>query len=424
MDVLLEEKESVNGSDPFAIQFPLPDHLDPSQCRDDFISTIIKEHERRVSSLRATLSCRGKSVFDSAVENEGRELERGAEAMVVRQMARMRKRESGRKTAQEAMESIKLRSSMMAELNIKCQKAAIEFLSVRLLKQLRLFSSPWPGKIDEIPYNLFKWSLDHFLARLEHNQLYLDVIHRERSVEDLNCVKFRTDLGEIENILHDMREDFQNDYDLCENSILLIRDCKYNTAGAWIKGLKDNCRIKEGMSNSSLAEESSISSLDIRQTALVDRFEDISSSDPIQVRYQIKWVNSCMDQRLMLTSSREELLRKELKELETKLKQDMTVQRSSEMIYFWEVEKLKIRTREWEAKLESDLENAEVQCTIARLALQKVKDDHKFYLEQEEMYLQKIDEFKKLMAAQEKVRRRKQAKEASAVEQQLRLSRR
>ncbi|XP_039484023.1 uncharacterized protein LOC120446879 isoform X3 [Drosophila santomea] len=201
-------------------------------------------------------------------------------------------------------------------------------------------------------------------------------------------------------------------------------DCKYNTAGAWIKDLKDNCRIKKGMSNSSLAEESSISSLDIRQTALVDRFEDISSSDPIQVRYQIKWVNSCMDQRLMLTSSREELLRKELKELETKLKQDMTVQRSSEMIYFWEVEKLKIRTREWEAKLESDLENAEVQCTIARLALQKVKDDHKFYLEQEKMYLQKIDEFKKLMAAQEKARQRKQAKEASAVEQQLRLSRR
>ncbi|XP_043645359.1 uncharacterized protein LOC122614772 [Drosophila teissieri] len=424
MDVLLEEKEAVNGSDPFAIQFPLPDHLDPSQCRDDFIRTIIKEHERRVSSLRATLSSRGKSVIDNAVETEGRVLERGAEAMVVRQMARMRKRESGRKTAQEAMESIKLRSSMMAELNIKCQKAAIEFLSVRLLKQLRVLSSPWPGKIDEIPYNLFKWSLDHFLARLEHNQLYLDVIHRERSVEDLNCVKFRTDLGEIEHILHDMREDFQNDYDLCENSILLIRDCKYNTAGAWIRGLTDNCRVKEGLSSSSLAEESSISSLDIRQTALVDRFEDISSSDPIQVRYQIKWVNSCMDQRLMLASSREELLRKELKELETKLKQDMTVQRSSEMIYFWEVEKLKIRTREWEAKLESDLENAEVQCTIVRLALQKVKDDHQFYLEQEEMYLQKIDEVKKLMAAQEKIRQRKQAKEAAAVEQQLRLSRR
>lgn len=219
MDVLMEEKES----DPFAIQFPLPDQLDPSQCRDKFLSTIIEDHERRVSSLLAALSLRSKSVVDYAVETVDRVVENGAEAMVVRQMARMRKRESGRKTVQEAIESIKLRSSMMTELNIKCQKAAIEFLSVRLLKQLRLFSSPWPGKIDEIPYNLFKWSLDHFLARLEHNQLYLDVIHRERSSEDLDCVKFRTDLKEIEQILHEMREDFQKDDDLCENSIQLIR---------------------------------------------------------------------------------------------------------------------------------------------------------------------------------------------------------
>lgn len=215
----MEEKES----DPFAIQFPLPDQLDPSQCRDKFLSTIIEDHERRVSSLLAALSLRSKSVVDYAVETVDRVVENGAEAMVVRQMARMRKRESGRKTVQEAIESIKLRSSMMTELNIKCQKAAIEFLSVRLLKQLRLFSSPWPGKIDEIPYNLFKWSLDHFLARLEHNQLYLDVIHRERSSEDLDCVKFRTDLNEIEQILHEMREDFQKDDDLCENSIQLIR---------------------------------------------------------------------------------------------------------------------------------------------------------------------------------------------------------
>ncbi|XP_033173945.1 uncharacterized protein LOC117150907 [Drosophila mauritiana] len=402
MDVLMEEKES----DPFAIQFPLPNQLDPSQCRDKFLSTIIEDHERRVSTLLAASSIRGKSVVDYPVETVDRVVENGAEAMVVRQMTRMRKRESGRKTVKEAIESIKLRSSMMTELNIKCQKAAIEFLSVRLLKQLRLFSSPWPGKIDEIPYNLFKWPLDHFLARLEHNQLYLDVIHRERTSEDLDCVKFRTDLNEIEQILHEMREDFQRDDDLCENSIKLIRDCKYNTVGAWFEVLKDNSR----MSNSSLAMESSVSSLDIHQTALADPFEGSSLTDPIQMRYHIKWVNSCMDQRLMLNSKREDLLRKELMELETKLKQDMTVQRSSEMIYSWEVEKLKIRNREWEAKLERDLENAEVQCTIARLALQKVKDDHKFCMEQEEMYHQKIAEINKLMGTQNKAGQQKQAK--------------
>lgn len=131
-------------------------------------------------------------------------------------------------------------------------------------------------------------------------------------------------------------------------------------------------------------------------------------TDSIQMRYHIKWVNSCMDQRLMLNCKREDLLRKELMELETKLEQDMTVQRSSEMIYSWEVEKLKTRNREWEVKLERDLESAEVQCTIARLALQKVKDDHKLCLEQEEMYLRKIAEIKKLMETQNKARQQKQ----------------
>ncbi|XP_017015626.2 uncharacterized protein [Drosophila takahashii] len=404
-----EKKEATFESDPLEIKFPLPDHLDPSKCRDEFLSTIIEEHERRVSPLRRS-TARDSSVIENPLEDEYRESEKGAEAMVVRQMASQRQRGIARKTVQEVMESIKLRSNMMAELNLQCQKAAIEFLSVRLLKQLRVFSSPWPGKLDEMPYRLFSWSLDHFLARLDHNQMYLDVINRERSWEDLDCLKFRTDLNEIEQIIYDIREDFQRNEDLCQNSIQFIRDCKYITDGGWIKGLQDNRLVKEKLSRKSPVEESSVLQLEDRHNELRLKFENASAIDPIEVRYQIKWVNSCMDQRLMLLSDREEMLAKELKDWETKLSQDQMVQRNSEIIYAWEVDKLKVGCKEWQVKLDNDLENAELLCTINRLALQKVKDDHKFYLEQEEMFRRRIAEEKELMAAEEKIRQKQQVK--------------
>jgi len=222
MDEDKDEIETDSSSDLFNIQFPLPQHLDPSKCRDEFLGLIIEEHERRVSSLkRSTVRFTATSMYP--IETNYRLSEKGAEAMVVRQLATQRQRRIGRKTVQEVMESIKMRSNMMAELNIQCQKAAIEFLSVRLLKQLRLFSSPWPGKLDDMPYNLFSWSLDHFLLRLDHNQMYLDVINRERSSDDLDCLKFRADLNEIEQIIYDIREDFQRNEDLCKSSIQLIR---------------------------------------------------------------------------------------------------------------------------------------------------------------------------------------------------------
>jgi len=93
---------------------------------------------------------------------------------------------------------------------------------------------------------------------------------------------------------------------------------------------------------------------------------------------------------------------------ETKLGQDQLVQRNSEVVYAWEVDRLKLSCKEWQVKLDTDLENIEVLCTISKLALQKVKDDHKFFLEQEEMFRRRIAEETELMAAEEKIRQQKQ----------------
>ncbi|XP_052852279.1 uncharacterized protein LOC128262203 [Drosophila gunungcola] len=414
--MIKEQKETDTTSDPYEIKFPLPDHLDPSQCRDEFLNEIIEEHERKLSVERAGSSIRPLTIFESFVVAGDPEIEKGAEAMVVRQLERQRQKGFRNKTVEQFIENIRLRSTQLVALNCQIQKSAIEFLSVRLLKQLRLFSSPWPGKLDEMPYHLFSWSLEHFLVRLEHNQMYLDVINRERSTEDLDCLKFRNDLNEIEQIIHEIREDYRRDENLCECSIQLIRDCKYNTDGFWVKGLQENLGIKENLKSNNLAAKPSVFLLENRKTLLMGLMEDVSAIDPIELRYQIKWVNSCMDQRLMLLNDREEMLKKELSDLLAKLELDEMVHRNSELVYAWEVDKLRRNSREWQVKLDNDLENAEVKCTITKLALQKVRDDQKFYSEQEEMYRRRIAEVKELMEAEEKIRKRKQAKTLEAVE--------
>ncbi|XP_016964720.1 uncharacterized protein LOC108034346 isoform X2 [Drosophila biarmipes] len=275
MNEAKEQKGTTFADDPLQINFPLPDHLDPSKCRDEFLSTIIEEHERRVSSLRWSTEARKSLEVVNPLEADLRVSEKGAEAMVVRQMVRQRQRATTRKTMQEVMESIKQRSNMMTELYYQVQRAAIEFLSVRMLKQLRLFSSPWPGEQEGIPYNLFSWSLDDFLMRMDVKQIYLDVIRRERSVEDLDCVKFCRDLSEIEMLVHEIREDFRAGQDLCQNSIQQLRGAEYNKKAPWVKSLNENLQaIEDEKTRALLLNRSSSMQMVFRHTSVLENFED------------------------------------------------------------------------------------------------------------------------------------------------------
>ncbi|XP_016963242.1 uncharacterized protein LOC108033429 isoform X2 [Drosophila biarmipes] len=214
-------------SDPWIIPFPLPEHKDPSLCRDEFLSHLIRKHESRAESLRPRSTIKRETLIPGAVEEEDEEVQKGAEAMVVWQLAKQRQAGPQRKTVEEVLASIRMRSTLLMALNYQCQKAAIEFLSVRLLKQLRLFSSPWPGELEEVPHDLFSWSLDDFMKRLNIKQIYLEVLRKERSVEDLDCVKFCRDLSEMELLIYEIRKDYREDEDLCQNSIQLLRKYLY-----------------------------------------------------------------------------------------------------------------------------------------------------------------------------------------------------
>ncbi|EDV30853.2 uncharacterized protein Dana_GF14833 [Drosophila ananassae] len=414
---------SVESPDYMGIKFPFPEQTDPSMCRDEFIQSILMEQEQKYSEMkrRTTASKKGaslempKSVYTvSGDENP--------EALILTVLRKFRSSlfHTGlslkRSTSFRRKSSVWPRSTLLMNLNRDVQKAAIEFLSVRVLKQLRLFTSPWPGEVKDIPYFLFHWSLEYFESRLYMNQLYLDVIQRERTKEDLDCVKFRTDLVEIANIIYDIRDEFAHDKNLCDHVYLILRNAMYHQNAPWIQGLKEKQKERDQLSRHKMVQSSSSAYFMVaRETTILDRFENSAAYDPIELRYRVNWLNSCADQRLYRFQMREEALKTELEELTNQMNLDTMVQNNMEFMYGHEIDKAKRKIQEWTVRYDNDLENAEVAVQMTRLALQKYKDDFKFYQEQEEMYKRRIAEERALMATEAKIRQDKQAKATQQV---------
>jgi len=100
----------------------------------------------------------------------------------------------------------------------------------------------------------------------------------------------------------------------------------------------------------------------------------------------------------MLINGREESVRNELRNTAEHALQDLSVQNSCELMYSLELGKLRESIKTWQDRLDTDLESADVLCTVTKLAVQKVNDDLKFYMELKDTYLRKLDEVQALIA--------------------------
>lgn len=105
---------------------------------------------------------------------------------------------------------------------------------------------------------------------------------------------------------------------------------------------------------------------------------------------------------------REDALKAELEAITNEMNLDTMVQNHMEFMYCHEIDMAKRKIQEWTVRYDNDLENAEVAVQMTRLALQKYKDDFKFYQEQEEMFKRRIAEERAIMATEAKIREEKQ----------------
>ncbi|XP_034668696.1 uncharacterized protein LOC117901853 [Drosophila subobscura] len=383
----------------YNVPFPLPEQTIPELCRDEYLKNILLPYRTVVEKRKRTEDSRELLYLD----DDGPE--KTPEALAIKQMIRQTRLWSTQRS--KVVSIIQRRTVRLYEFALECQKASVDFMLPRLRKQLGLFSNPWPGEINEMPNNLFNWSVDYFMQRLHVNQLYLDVIQRERSSSDLDCIKFRTDLHEIISLLQEVRDDFIDGRDICQYSMRLIHDAKYITNSDWINDINKARQLQEELQYNTFTNHGSRnyrrSTVD-RQSNLKIEFEHEQAVGPIDLRYRINWMHSCIDQKLMKLTGKEDLLEKELNEVRTHMKQDALVHNTAELVIANQAASFKTQIKEWEDKLETDLENAELLCSQTSNNLQKVKDDLVFYKEQQEMYKQRIIEVRAQIEQEEQER--------------------
>ncbi|SPP78989.1 uncharacterized protein LOC117582299 [Drosophila guanche] len=383
----------------YNVPFPLPEQTIPELCRDEYLKNILLPYRTVVEKRKRTED----SIELLFPDDDGPE--KTPEALAIKRMIRQTRLWSAHRS--QVVSIIKRRTVRLYEFALECQKASVDFMLPRLRKQLGLFSNPWPGEINEMPNNLFNWSVDYFMQRLHVNQLYLDVIQRERSTSDLDCIKFRTDLHEMVSLLQEVRDDFIDGRDICKYSMTLIHDAKYITNSDWINDINKARQLQEELQYNTFTNHSSRNyrrtTID-RQSNLKIEFEHEQAVGPIDLRYRINWMHSCIDQKLMKLKGKEDLLEKELNEVRTHMKQDALVHNTVELVIANLSASFKTKIREWEEKLETDLENVELLCNHTSNNLQKVKDDLVFYKEQQEMYKQRIIEVKAQIEQEEQER--------------------
>ncbi|XP_017155432.1 uncharacterized protein LOC108164296 [Drosophila miranda] len=387
------EMESV-----YNIKFPLPEQTDPELCRDEFLKNVLEQYKTKVE--KKTRSQRSRELTFIGLDGP----EKTLEALAIKEMIR-RSRMSSRGTT--VVSIIQRRTTRLYEITLECQKASVDFMLPRLRKQLGLFSNPWPGEINNMPNKLFHWSVDHFMQRLHINQLYLDVIQRERTKSDLDCIKFRTDLHEIISLLQEVRDDFIEGRDICDYSMKLIHAAKYTTNPKWVHNFNMARQLQEELKYNSFTNRGSKNyrrSSDNRQSGMKIDFEHQQAVGPIDLRYRINWMRSCSDQVLMRLQGREELLQTELTDIRTHMRQDALVHNNSEYVYAYLIDSFKNKIKDWEEKLETDMEKAELMCNQTSNMLQKVKDDFVFYRDQQEMFKRRIIEVRAQIEQEERDR--------------------
>ncbi|KAL7739720.1 hypothetical protein ACLKA6_012699 [Drosophila palustris] len=263
-----------------------------------------------------------------------------------------------------------------------------EFLK-KLFEPFEKTESLSAREVTKIPYNLFHWSLEHFVTRTRMSQLYLDVLTIENSKISLNCAKFCTDVHEIIRLLDAIRQDIRLDDDVCKNSIELINDANYDQTAPWIRDLDTNriLRTKLALEVFSYHDNRETS---LRNSALAIESKRHDAYMPIELRYRINWIRSNGEQHLMWLQDKEKAFQNELDQLSEQMREDALTFEFDDFVTNLQIDKFRVEIAKWEEQLEVEMESMELKGSITSNLLTKAQDDLKFYTDQVEMFKKKV----------------------------------
>ncbi|XP_034474259.1 uncharacterized protein LOC117781592 [Drosophila innubila] len=378
--------EEINYEE-YGIKFPLPPQGDESLCRDEYLKKLFEPIDQNEITSRRTLP---SEIYSRRSRRTGTIGAYGnAEAMAIH---RMIKRKGKAVEFQEPTEfkvtlSAAEKQIIFKKFIVQFRKDAFEYLAVRLKRRLEIFVNIWPG--EHIPYNLFHWSVEHFVTRSRISQLYLQVLAIERSEMSLNCAKFCRDVNEIIRLLDAIRQDIRLDEDLCKGAMKLMNDANYDKSAKWILSLEDDRALRSKLALQVFSQYGK------RETPLHDsllvaqsRRHDVYM--PIELRYRIKCIHSSGEQHLMWLQHKEKVRQDELEQLNNQIKEDSLAFEFREYVTNFQIDSYRVSIAKWEEQLEIDMEDIELKCSIKRNLYIKAKDDLKFYKEQVEMFKKRV----------------------------------
>lgn len=202
---------------------PLPVQTDESLCRDEYLNKLLKPFKKVYIEIEKRITIVDDEISKHMLTGEG---------MAILKMIDTERRSYRKSDTFEGDYSFSTTMSreekerLFAICMVKFQTAAIQFLSVRLKKQLEILMSSWSYEMKEkeVPENFFAWSSDYFFQRNNKSvSVNMDVIIRINSQAVLDSVKYSMDVGQVIQLIKHIVEDYKTETNICESSMAEIK---------------------------------------------------------------------------------------------------------------------------------------------------------------------------------------------------------
>ncbi|KRF81514.1 uncharacterized protein [Drosophila virilis] len=283
--------------------FPLPP-APPDQCRDEYLRELLQPRESHThGSGRFVESSSDDSILPRRIRF-GTDI-KSTEARIVDEFVRTRSviipnRQTmlpRRTIMQDDKFNPSVLNKMLRDRYGSIAKAigcvAVLFQMTELKNQMAVVREMWRHKTNaDNSLKMFSWSIKDYFMRLKmRDTVYLDTIELELKSQ-MDCFKFRMDLKEIIRLVDAVYDDFKAKRDMCNRSMLLIKDAQGDIMELLSNSLREaeaqhNQLTKDMQENPRLANPG-------RQAKIY--YMDFMV--PIETRYKINWAQAIMEQSI------------------------------------------------------------------------------------------------------------------------------
>ncbi|XP_075148245.1 uncharacterized protein LOC142222126 [Haematobia irritans] len=286
------------------------------------------------------------------------------------------------------------------------KKFAIEQLMGNVNKQLKILQKVYQNcQLSEEPnesiaHNVYSWFMDDYNERRRlEDFVWLDVLQRT-SEDSLNFFKYQQDLKQLKKCLKlifeallskidnkklDVYEDLVKPFNEAEKLLTMSQRLE--------KELEENIRrLKELELKDSVFAHIKRDSIDeMTRSCLLSKILNRHIWGPIEVRYQLTWQKSQVEQYQHRLTTMEASLLSNIQKYEMKRSIESRVNTNCMDFYYNEIESLKKRIGEMQEKFEIEYEKAVNRIAYKKSQNEKLQDQMKFLRKEIERFHKEIE---------------------------------